>query len=124
MNMETETLYERLGPENLQKLVNAFYDLVFSDPEIKDLFKTDKELIKKKQFMFLTQFLGGPALYSDAYGHPQMRARHLPHPISEDKAVAWLKCMHAAIDTLAISDELKTELFDRFPPTAFFMVNS
>jgi hemoglobin len=122
--MEAKTLYERLGPENLQKLVNAFYDLVFADPEIKDLFKTDKELIKKKQFMFLTQFLGGPALYSDAYGHPQMRARHLPHPISEDKAMAWLKCMHAAIDTLEISDELKSELFDRFPPTAFFMVNS
>jgi hemoglobin len=122
--METKTLYDKLGAENLQKLVDKFYDLVFAAPEIKDLFKTDKELIKKKQFMFLTQFLGGPALYSDVYGHPQMRARHLPHPISEDKAVAWLKCMHRAIDTLEISEELKSELFDRFPPTAFFMVNS
>jgi hemoglobin len=122
--METKTLYERLGAENIQNLVEAFYELVFADPEIKDLFKTDKELIKKKQFMFLSQFLGGPTLYSDEYGHPQMRARHLPHPISEDKAIAWLKCMHAAIDTLEIPEELKAELFDRFPPTAFFMVNS
>jgi hemoglobin len=122
--METKTLYERLGAENLQELVDKFYDLVFEDSEIKDLFKTDKELIKKKQFMFLSQFLGGPTLYSDEYGHPQMRARHLPHQITEDKSVAWLKCMHAAIDTLKIPDEMKKELFERFPPTAFFMVNS
>ncbi|HXA00864.1 MAG TPA: globin [Cytophagaceae bacterium] len=122
--MEEKTLYEKLGPENLRKLVDKFYDLVFEDPEIKDLFRTDKELIKRKQFMFLSQFLGGPALYSDEYGHPQMRARHLPHPITEDKAVAWLKCMHTAIDTLEISDEMKKGLFERFPPTAFFMVNS
>jgi hemoglobin len=122
--MEEKTLYERLGTENLQALVDQFYDLVFADSEIKDLFKTDKDLIKKKQFMFLSQFLGGPSLYSDVYGHPKMRARHLAHPISEDKAVAWLKCMHAAIDTLEISDEMKTELFERFPSTAFFMVNS
>lgn len=123
--MEDEkSLYERLGSENLNKLVNKFYDLVFEDEMIKDLFKSEKEEIKGKQFLFLTQFLGGPPLYSDVYGHPKMRMRHLPHAITEEKAVAWLKCMHAAIATLEIPDSLKSELFERFPRTAFFMVNS
>lgn len=120
-NMSTP--YDRLGPENLKLLVERFYDLVFTNDEIKHLFKTDKELIKEKQRMFLTQFLGGPALYSEKYGHPQMRARHMPHPISQENAVAWLSCMAAALKTLPIEEELKDELFKRFVPTAMFMVN-
>lgn len=121
--MEEHTLYHRLGADNLKLLVDRFYDKVFEDDLLKDLFLTDKDLIKKKQYMFLTQFLGGPDLYSAEYGHPRLRARHLPHPITEDHAVAWLKCMHQAIQTLSIDDTMKIELFERFPKTAFFMVN-
>ena len=117
------TPYERLGPENLKLLVERFYDLVFANEEIKHLFKTDKEVIKEKQRMFLTQFLGGPPLYSEKYGHPQMRARHMPHPISQENAVAWLQCMSAALTSLPIDENLKDELFKRFVPTAMFMVN-
>jgi hemoglobin len=117
------TLFERLGAENIQTLVNRFYDLVFAHPQISHLFKTDKEVIKEKQRLFLTQFLGGPALYSEQYGHPQLRARHLPHPIGDDDAVAWLECMNKAIGTLSIDEKLKDELFKRFVPTAMFMVN-
>lgn len=84
------TLFERIGEDNIRTLVDEFYDLVFVHPQISHLFKTDKELIKEKQRMFLTQFFGGPPLYSQRYGHPQLRARHLPHPIGEDDAVAWL----------------------------------
>jgi hemoglobin len=118
------TLYDRLGEENLKLLVGYFYDLVFEDEQIKHLFKNDKSEIMEKQFMFLSQFLGGPSRYSDKFGHPRMRARHLPHRITQEDAVAWLKCMLAAIEKLPITEELKTELFDRFPQTAMFMVNT
>lgn len=121
--METVSLYDRLGKENLHALVDRFYDLVFENERISHLFKTDKDLIKEKQRMFLSQFLGGPALYSEQYGHPQMRARHLPHPIEQEDAIAWLSCMSAAIVSLPIEEILKDELFARFPPTAMFMVN-
>ncbi|MFN3402500.1 MAG: globin [Cytophagaceae bacterium] len=116
-------IYDDIGADNLKILVDKFYDLVFENEEIKDLFKTEKSEIKRKQYLFLTQFLGGPDLYSQEFGHPRLRARHLPHPISNDKAVAWLKCMHEAIESLDLSRELKDELFSRFPQTAFFMVN-
>ena len=121
--MNTLTHFERLGPDNLKLLVDRFYELVFTNDEIKHLFKTDKEVIKEKQRLFLTQFLGGPPLYSEKYGHPQMRARHMPHPISQENAVAWLQCMSAALASLPIDEELKDELFKRFVPTAMFMVN-
>lgn len=123
--MENLTLYERIGGDlALRQLTDKFYDLVFEHELISRLFKSDKDLIKEKQRLFLTQFLGGPQLYSDVYGHPMMRARHMPHTITEDDAVAWLQCMAAAVGELPISKELKDELFDRFPRTAFFMVNS
>jgi hemoglobin len=118
------TLFERLGDENLKLLVDKFYDLVFTHDRISHLFKTDKEVIKEKQRLFLTQFLGGPPLYSERYGHPKLRARHLPHSIEEEDAVAWLSCMSIAITNLSIDESLKDELFKRFIPTAMFMVNS
>ena len=118
------TLFERLGEENIRLLVDKFYDLVFSNEQIAHLFKTDKEVIKEKQRLFLTQFLGGPPLYSDQYGHPRLRARHLPHPIHEDDAVAWLSCMSVAITSLHVDEKLKDELFQKFIPTAMFMVNT
>jgi hemoglobin len=118
-----ESLFDRLGEDNIRKLVERFYDLVFSNEQIARLFKTDKETIKEKQRLFLTQFLGGPPLYSEQHGHPRLRARHLPHPISDEDAVAWLQCMSAAITSLDIDQATKDELFKRFIPTAMFMVN-
>lgn len=118
-----QTIFERLGEQNIKLLVDQFYDLVFSDPQISRLFKTDKALIKEKQRMFLTQFFGGPQLYSQHYGHPQLRARHLPHPIDNDDAVAWLSCMSLALKDLPVEEALKDEIFKRLVPTAMFMVN-
>jgi hemoglobin len=123
--MENASLYDRLGgEETLRILTDRFYDLVFSHELISRLFKSDKEEIKEKQRLFLTQFLGGPSLYSEVFGHPRLRARHIPHPITEEDAIAWLTCMDKAISSLTISDDLKKELFSRFPQSALFMVNS
>jgi hemoglobin len=122
--MEAATLFQRLGEENLSKLVDRFYDLVFENEQISNLFKTEKSEIKEKQRLFLTQFLGGPPIYSEQFGHPRLRARHLPHVITQDDAVEWLSCMSAAITSLPIDQEMKDELFKRFISTAMFMVNT
>lgn len=125
VNMEEQSLYVRIGGQStIDVLVEQFYELVFSNEQIQHLFHTDKEVIKSKQRLFLSQFLGGPMAYSDVYGHPRMRARHMPHPITETDAITWLHCMSQAIATLPISEELKDELFSRFPSTALFMVNT
>lgn len=118
-----DSLYDQLGEQNLALLVSRFYDRVFADERIAPLFKTDKEIIKEKQRLFLTQFLGGPPLYSNIYGHPKLRARHMLHPITEQDAAAWLNCMSEAIMSLEIGETLKNKLFERFVPTALFMVN-
>jgi hemoglobin len=119
-----KTLYDLVGEEKLKQLLDEFYDRVFSDPQIGHLFKTDKNVIKEKQRLFLTQFFGGPDLYSQRYGHPKLRARHLPHPISEQDAAAWLSCMSEALVTIDLDGPIKDEIFKRLISTAMFMVNS
>ncbi|MFP5471726.1 MAG: globin [Bacteroidia bacterium] len=122
--MSTPTIYERLGEENLQLMVNRFYDLVQKNDIISPLFKDDFKTIRKKQFMFLTQFFGGSQLYSEQYGHPQMRMRHLPHKITNEAKEEWLKCMKEAVFSLEIDEKLKHAIYNCFPPIAQHMVNS
>jgi hemoglobin len=118
------TLYYILGEQNLKLLVTEFYDRVFSSEKIGPLFQNEKEEIKQRQFLFLTQFLGGPQLYTEKFGHPKMRMRHLPHRIDEGAKEEWLKCMQEAIETLHVHPELKKALYNCFPPVAQHMVNS
>lgn len=119
-----DTLYSRIGERNLKQLLDTFYDLVFQSEIIGPLFKTDKEEIKRKQFLFLTQFLGGPQLYSQEFGHPKMRMRHLPHEIDNRAKDEWLRCMNTAVQSLDMEPELKIALYNCFPQIAQHMVNS
>lgn len=91
---------------------------------ISPLFKGDFYSIRKKQYLFLTQFLGGPGLYTEEHGHPKMRARHMPHKITNEAKEQWLLCMKKAIDKLDIEDGFKDTLYNCFPAVAQHMVNS
>lgn len=119
----TKTLYESVGAENLKELVDRFYDNVQNSEIISPLFTGNFDLIKDKQYCFLTQFLGGPALYTEKYGHPRMRIRHLPHAIDQQAKEEWLAYMRMAIDSLNLSDDLAEALYNCFPPVAQHMVN-
>ena len=70
------------GAETLQKLVDVFYNLVAAHPDLAPIFPEDLTETKERQFKFLSQFLGGPDLYSREHGHPMLRARHMPFPIT------------------------------------------
>ncbi len=118
-----ETLYSNIGPERLQAIVDKFYDLAFSNEIIGDLFQTDKNIIREKQLQFLTQFLGGPQIYTENHGHPRMRMRHLPHAITEEAKNEWLRCMHTAINDVIEDKTLADALYACFPKLAAHMVN-
>lgn len=119
-----ESIYSKIGPERLRRIIDTFYDLVFSNEKIGHLFQTDKSLIRDKQYQFLTQFLGGPHLYSESYGHPKMRMRHLPHTITTEAKEEWLHCMRIAIFQHLEDETLAEALYSCFPKIAQHMVNS
>ncbi len=123
--MNFETPYEMLGgEETIQKLVNAFYPKVYADPILSPLFEGDMEEIKRKQKMFLTQFTGGPTLYSDEFGPPAMRARHMPFEITPTRAMSWLACMRAAMDEIGLEGSIREQFYDRLQQVAGIMINT
>ena len=119
------TIYDVIGPEKIDELVNAFYPKVYTDPNLIPIFTGDMEEIMRKQRMFLTQFTGGPPLFSEAYGSPRMRARHLPHEITPTRALSWLRCMKEAFEEVGLDQEKAgEEFFQRLQEVAAIMVNT
>lgn len=96
------TVYELLGGEQgLRAMVHRFYDLMDTLPEaygIRKLHPRDLASSEQKLFMFLSGWLGGPQLYVEQYGHPRLRARHLPFAIATPEAEQWMMCMRMAME--------------------------
>ncbi|TDE84783.1 globin [Deinococcus sp. S9] len=122
---EGGSLYDRIGPEALARLVQHFYARVAADPDLAPIFPADLTLTAEKQLAFLTGFLGGPPLYHQRFGHPRLRARHLPFPITPTRARAWLACMQAALrETPEIAEAEARELYAALSRVAVHMVNT
>lgn len=103
--------------------MEAFYDRVAQHPNLAPLFPADFSEVKEKQYLFLTQFLGGPALYSQQHGPAMMRARHLRFPIDATRASDWLSCMSGAMDDIGLSGPVRQFVFERLTQTANHFVN-
>ncbi len=118
------TQYEKIGKETLHNIIQAFYKRVKLHPDLSPIFPDDVTEIARKQEQFLTQFLGGPPLYTEEHGHPRFRMRHLPFPITPKRANAWLSCMSAAMDEVHFHGPEREEFFSRLVITAHHMVNT
>jgi hemoglobin len=119
-----KTPYETIGEKKLSMLVDAFYARVGKHPDLIPIFPSDLSDTARKQKQFLTQYLGGPPLYTEEHGHPMMRARHLNFEITPTRAKAWLACMSEAMDEVGLEGHFREEFFSRLVLTARHMVNS
>jgi hemoglobin len=114
------------GAESIRQLVDRFYDLMELEPAyavIRQLHPVDLSASRDKLYLFLTGWMGGPDLYQEKYGHPKLRARHLPFPIGSSERNQWLDCMQRAMDEVAIDEGLKARLHESFFATADWMRN-
>lgn len=124
---ELKTPYERLGGEEaVRNLCNTFYQIMSDTPQtqlIRHMHPEDISSSEQKLFMFLSGWLGGPPLYTDKYGHPRLRARHLPFSIGIEERDQWLYCMAQALKTLDLEPLFAEQLMASFVQTADFMRN-
>lgn len=118
------TPFEAIGEDRLYRLVDTFYGLVAQHPDLAPIFSNEFTEIARKQKQFLTQYLGGPPLYTEEHGHPMMRARHLPFPVTPTRANAWLFCMKQAMDKVDLHGPVREEFFSRLYLTAQHMINT
>ena len=113
--------YDQLGGETgVRQLVDRFYDLMDSNPEttgIRAMHAKSLRVSREKLFLFLSGWLGGPALYIEKYGHPRLRQRHLPFHISSNERDQWLYCMNQAL-----KEQITDPLFLQTLQSSFFNV--
>lgn len=127
MATDEQTLFEQLGgAETIEKIVERFYYFMDTLPEVKDIrdqHAPDLTEAKEKLIMFLTGWSGGPQIYIEKFGHPRLRARHLPFKIGEKERDQWLYCMFKSLEEQNISQQLKEDLKKSFAHIADFMRN-
>ena len=108
------TPFDEVGGElGVHRLVDRFYDLMDERPEVRPLRAMHARSLRGsrgKLVLFLTEWLGGPAVYSERYGHPRLRRRHLPFSIGQDERDQWMWCMDRALDEAPMRDELREAL--------------
>lgn len=101
------------GLEGVRALVDRFYDLMDTAPEAADIRALHAASLKRsrqKLFEYLTGWSGGPPLYESKYGHPRLRARHLPFEIGARERDQWLWCMDRALDAHEMPAELREDI--------------
>lgn len=116
--------FEAIGEDTLHQLVDAFYHRVGMHPDLAPIFPDDLSETARKQKQFLTQYLGGPPLYTSEHGHPMLRARHIPFEITSARAKAWLDCMTEAMDEVGLTGPLREDFYARLYLTAQHMINT
>ena len=126
-----QTLYDLLGGEpeathKIREIVEAFYDVMDSDEKAKTIrlmHPEDLTSSREKLFMFLCGWTGGPQLYTERYGHPFLRRRHLPFKIGEEERDQWIYCMTKGMLNLKMEEEKIKALLNALYPIADFMRN-
>ena len=121
------TVFERLGGEaGVRALVDRFYDLMDLEPAyagLRQLHPSTLDGSRDKLFWYLCGWLGGPNHYIDRFGHPMLRARHLPFAIGVAERDQWMACMVQAMGEVGVEIGLAEKLGEAFFGTADWMRN-
>ncbi len=119
--------FEQIGGEpGVRALVDDFYDRMEQLPEaatIRALHPPNLRGSREKLFLFLCGWLGGPPYYVEKYGHPRLRARHLPFSIGVPERDQWLLCMRGALAVCVADPTLRAALDGAFERLADHMRN-
>ncbi len=108
------SMFERIGGMvTIDRLVESFYRRMDALPEaegIRAMHPSDLASTKQVLKRYLTEWTGGPKLYSVEKGHPRLRQRHMGFPIGSAERDAWLLCMRGALAETVADDAARQEL--------------
>jgi len=115
--------------------MQALYDMVWiqyqelSRSNIAHMFPTDEDELRaasQRNAEFMCGILGGPKIYQQKYGPPQMRRRHMPFAIDEPARQEWLRCYRHAFEqsnALGLSSKEQKALLSWIENFSAWMVN-
>ncbi len=121
---QSPTIYEIAGGDApFRRMVDAFYTRVERDPLLRPMFPADLAAGREHQFLFITQYFGGPQRYQELRGHPRLRMRHNPFPIDQAARDVWVGHMLAALAEAGFPEEVQPAMREYFERAATFMIN-
>lgn len=119
------TPYEAIGGDGeIHRLVEAFYDIIDDhSPSLRAMLPANTSGSRQKLYEYLSGWLGGPPLYTEKRGHPQLRRRHLPFAIGRAEADEWMRCMREAMNQSDVEGPIRDFLESKLEPLAQHMIN-
>ena len=114
------------GEEVVRRMVDRFYDLMDLEPKYAQLRAAHGDTLESardKLFWFLCGWLGGPNYYIERFGHPMLRARHMPFKIGIAERDQWMACMMQSMAECELDPALQARLTESFMGTADWMRN-
>jgi hemoglobin len=114
------------GEEQIKALVDRFYDLMDLEPayaELRAAHGSELANARERLNMFLCGWMGGPQHYTERFGHPRLRMRHMPFSIGIVERDQWLACMDQAMLEVGVDSVLRERLKTSFFQTADWMRN-
>ena len=114
------------GEAAVRSLVDRYYDLMDIEPGYKALRDAHGSTLldaRDKLFWFLCGWLGGPEHYTERFGHPRLRMRHMPFSIGVLERDQWLACMDQAMTETVVDPVLRERLNASFFKTGDWMRN-
>ncbi len=119
-----QSVFDLIGGEKpIAAMVDAFYASVAEDSVLRPMYPADLAAPKRRLYLFLVQFFGGPQTYSQERGHPRLRMRHFPFPIDRLARDNWLRHMLKAIDDAGISEPARSRMREYFERASAFLIN-
>lgn len=113
------------GRDEIQKIVDRFYDLMDSVPAYRDLrslHASDLAPMRRSLASFLTGWLGGPADWFAANPGKCMMSLHARFPITAAIANQWVEAMDAAMRDCGVGDDMEHRIGSAFRTMASNMV--
>jgi hemoglobin len=108
------SMFERIGGSvTIDRLVDRFYDRMDTLPEaqiIRAMHAANLGAIRDVLKRYLTEWTGGPKLYSVEKGHPRLRQRHIDFAIGDAERDAWMLCMRGALEETVVDTAARQDL--------------
>ncbi|HEY8334536.1 MAG TPA: group II truncated hemoglobin [Tardiphaga sp.] len=121
------SMFERIGGAVvIDRLVEAFYRRMDTLPEaraIRTMHADDLGVVKSTLKRYLSEWTGGPKLYSPEKGHPRLRQRHMGFQIGNAERDAWLLCMRGALEETVADAAARQDLDAAMTKLADWMRN-
>ena len=122
--MSDAEVYDAIGEDGFHRLVAAFYRRVPADPVLGPMYPShDLAGAEQRLRDFLVGRFGGPQRYIEQRGHPRLRMRHGPFPITPAARDHWMALMGAALDEAALPEDAASVLRDFFEAVSTMVIN-